>query len=183
MARSDKHNPIPIVEAKERLDYNPETGVFVWRERDVKGFKRSLVGQEAGCVRTDETGYSVRWVGLQVGGILKLYAASRLAWAVGNGPIPQGMEVDHINGNSLDNRIANLRLVTSAANKRNFSLRKDNKSGYPGVKLSKSGKYVARAGACGRVWLGAHDTFEAAVAAKREWERQNGFHENHGRAA
>lgn len=43
----------------------------------------------------------------------------RLVWEAFNGEIPQGMEIDHINTNRLDNRLCNLRLVSSSENKRN----------------------------------------------------------------
>lgn len=41
--------------------------------------------------------------------------------------------VDHVNGNGLDNRRANLRPATSAQNAMNRGLRSDNTSGYKGV--------------------------------------------------
>lgn len=59
---------------------------------------------------------------------------------------PTEKEVDHINGNGLDNRRSNLRLADRFQNNQNSSLRKDNSSGYKGVdfykKLSKWRSYI-----------------------------------------
>lgn len=53
--------------------------------------------------------------------------------------------VDHINGDTLDNRRRNLRIVTHKQNCINRSIRKDNSTGVKGVHYDKtSKKYVAR---------------------------------------
>lgn len=43
-------------------------------------------------------------------------SAHRVVWFIHNGIIPEGMEIDHINRDRLDNRIENLRLVSRAGN-------------------------------------------------------------------
>ena len=46
---------------------------------------------------------------------------------------PRGREVDHINGNGLDNRQENLRIVNRGQNRMNCKKSKNNNSGYKGV--------------------------------------------------
>lgn len=56
---------------------------------------------------------------------------------------PKGMEIDHINGNELDNRKDNLRIVTIRQNQLNAKNHKDSISGYKGVYLRrKDNKWV-----------------------------------------
>lgn len=53
---------------------------------------------------------------------------------------PKGLQVDHINGNRLDNRRSNLRFVTPGQNCQNIKLRKDATSGIRGVSWWARGK-------------------------------------------
>lgn len=55
----------------------------------------------------------------------------------------KSVEVDHINGNPLDNRLCNLRLATSSQNKLNTKDRYENCTTYRGVTRLKSGRYKA----------------------------------------
>lgn len=78
-----------------------------------------------------------------------------------------GLEVDHINRNKLDNRRSNLRSVTRSQNERNKSLRSDNTSGYKGVHWDKSHKkwYAGIRHDGKRIYLGRFATAEEASRA------------------
>lgn len=78
-----------------------------------------------------------------------------------------GKEIDHINGDGLDNRTDNLRFVTHSHNLMNRGRQSNNSSGFVGVSFHKaSGRYRAYGRRGGKhIHLGVHDTLSAARAA------------------
>lgn len=117
-------------ELKKILDYNLETGVFVWKE---KISDKIIIGKIAG---TNSHGY----VAIAIN--KKKYRAHRLAWLYVYGYFPE--QIDHINQIKNDNKISNLRIATNSQNQANTKIRKNNKTGYKGVSIhKKSNKFVA----------------------------------------
>ena len=99
----------PIDLLRERLSYDPQTGVIVW-SNPPKGCS-NLVNREAGV--THWTGYR------RITFNYLTYTAARLAWALYYGEDPYPYDIDHINRDQTDNRIVNLRKVTRQVNNQN----------------------------------------------------------------
>lgn len=78
-----------------------------------------------------------------------------------------GLEVDHSNGNPLDNRRMNLRVATSGQNKANTRRSRRNTSGFKGVSWAKErNKWLARLTINShRIHIGYFETAEAASKA------------------
>jgi hypothetical protein len=115
---------ISQAELKELLTYDSETGVFTRNKDMSRTFKK---GQVAGCIHKANGDMNWEYNG-------KKYKMHRLAWLYVYG---EDVYLDHVNGNRSDNRIANLRPCTHAQNMGNKKVYKNNKSGYPGVKITK----------------------------------------------
>lgn len=129
--------------------------------------RRSKPGDIAGAVRPD--GYR------QVCVDGKLYLSHRVLWLMRNGVWPDG-EVDHINGDKLDNSAANLRSVSKSGNMQNIrqAFVSNTSSGLLGVSVErKTGRFYSRICVNGKQKMlgtfgSAEDAHSAYVQAKRQ---------------
>lgn len=136
---------------QEKLSYNPLTGIF---SRIEPG--KSKVG----------TSHPNGYLQIRVDG--KRYLAHRLAWLYMFGDWPSS-ELDHANGDRLDNRIENLRLATRSQN--NGNRRSNARSGFKGVVLTKHGYRAGISLNEKFIYLGMYQTPEEAHAAYCEAAR------------
>ncbi|EOT6755695.1 HNH endonuclease signature motif containing protein [Escherichia coli] len=148
-------------------------GRLYWKVKPKHG--GVCIGDAAGCVCSTTSYRLIRYK-------QKQYLEHRIIWEMHNGPIPEGYEIDHIDHNTLNNDITNLRMVSHYENTLNTPMRKDNKSGYVGVIWYKSRRkwmaYIAVNKK--RKHLGLFDSIDEAVAARRQAEKENNYHPNHG---
>lgn len=134
---------------KNFMHYAPETGISTHRR----------LGREYTTPNTPD-GY-VRVVVRKKG-----YLLHRLIWLYMTGEFPGGC-IDHINGNTMDNRWENLRDTDAAGNARNAKVRSDSSTGYRGV-FSSGSKFRAKIRHEGVLrHLGVYDTLPEAKAAYR----------------
>lgn len=152
-----------IATIRSALRYDPETGSLHWIRMLSKNV---LPGREAGS--PDRNGHLVVQVNK------KRYMAHRLAWLLHYGDQPSGV-VDHINGETSDNRISNLRVVTTQVNQQNRrTAQKNSKSGLLGASLHRhTGRWMAQIKTpSGSKYLGLFDTAESAHQAYVDAKRQ-----------
>jgi hypothetical protein len=170
------------------VDYDPETGALTFREAWPEMFGESPARSREYRKNTWNSQFAGRpafasdhGTGYLAGKLLgRTFKAHRVAWAIFYGEIPAG-EVDHLNGNRSDNRIANLRVVTKAENQRNAKRRADNTSGKTGVSwCERDAAWVVQVQSDGRRLRRNFKAREDALAYRSELERSLGFSDRHG---
>ena len=177
---------ISIEVLREALSYDPESGQLTWRARPQNHFSSSRERNRwntrySGALalnHTDPKGYKCGLCNR------KALFAHRVAWALAHGAWP-AEQIDHINGDRSDNRIGNLREVSSQGNSRNRGIHGNNNSGCTGVswhkKKQKWAAYIS--GPDGRSHLGFFTDVNEAIAARKVAEMQIGFYPNRRRDA
>ena len=173
------------------IDYDPQTGSLIWKTRTPDMFRGQKQDPRHSCRvwNTANAGQPalacLNGNGYLHGAVFGIpMTAHQVAWAIHHGVFPEH-GIDHINGDRLDNRAANLRDVPDAENAKNQKINARNTSGVAGVSyFARTGKWVAMIKGDGKVRnLGYFDTLEEAAAAREEAKIRYGFHPNHGRKA
>lgn len=100
---------------QEYLSYDGSTGLLF----NKKGRGKAKEGEVSGCVQATRNGRKYRRISFKG---KRFYAHVLIAALLGIS-VPSGLEIDHIDGNGLNNRIENLRIVTHAENMRNKKLK------------------------------------------------------------
>jgi hypothetical protein len=148
-------------ELKRLLEYDPITGDFTWLEKASK-HSNIVIGSIADKFHAKYKDISIN---------NKRYKSHRLVWLYLYGEFPTVL-IDHIDGNTLNNRADNLRLATSSKNNWNRTVNSNSSTGVKGVRIHKNGNYEARI-MCNKVshYLGVFETLEEAsraVESKRQ---------------
>lgn len=167
---------------RDLLRYDAESGNLYWMVRHRKYFRSDGECKRWNNRYAGHLAFSIKPSGYFEGMIFrKQHKGHRVAWALHYGEWPDGL-IDHINGIRTDNRISNLRVVTSSENCRNGVIRKNNPSGVSGV-WKCGNRWRAGIHAEGRqIHLGLFKTLPEAAAARKQAEARYGYHPNHGRA-
>ena len=174
---------------RQLLRYEPETGKLFWLPRGVASFDFShdavrLAAAWNGRNAGNEAFTCVSQDGYYNGKVFNTTVrAHRVAYAIFYGEWPAN-HIDHVDGDRLNNRIANLRDVTNAENCLNKAVRASSKTGINGVTWAKrERKWRVKIGVGGKKKeVGLFDDLSSAVIARKSAEKGIGYHPNHSRA-
>lgn len=172
-----RKNDLPSPEyLRQRLRYDPETGKLYWRYYEPHGtaWNNRWAGRRAFETKMKSGHLMGRLDGTN-------HLAHRVIWTMETGRWPEE-EIDHGDHDGSNNRLGNLSECSHGKNGRNQPLSKVNTSGVTGVHWCKQTQRweVRMTHQMRPRFLGRFDSFDAAVAARKEAERRYDFHPNHG---
>jgi hypothetical protein len=145
-------------------------GDLYWKIPNYRGFHFN--GKKAGYVNKGRVYVQSRLLPV------KHCSVSRIVWTMFNGEIPDGMSIDHIDCDPLNNRIDNLRVVDHVTNMANTHGKCTKKSGLPKnvYKCSEKGKYRFSAMRKGVQHTKTHLSLEDAVSAANDFLLKEGIY-------
>lgn len=189
LARS-RMDEVTVETLRALLSLDPDTGRLFWKERGVEWFRDSDGRSAAHACANWNARYAhaealaaISAQGYRVGSILDgKYIAHRVVFALVHGAWPEA-EVDHADGDRLNNRPGNLRGASRSQNQCNVGVMRSNRSGAKGVSWDRDRK-MWRADIMlnyKRKHLGMFKTVEEGAEAYRAASAK--LHREFGRAA
>ena len=173
--------PLPDYEVLHELLELREDYTLWWKERPEKYGNHEWFNSNHAGTQAFTSLISNYYVGAFLN---KKYKAHRIIWKMIYGTDPD--YIDHIDGDTKNNSIENLRSVNPETNSRNISLSHRNTSGYIGVcfdKLSAIKPWKVQISFEGKkIRVGSYATIEEAIEARKAAEIKYGYHANHGRS-
>lgn len=165
------------------IDYDPKSGVMIWSrragdDRYTKSFNSQFAGKVIGksrCRPGSPNPY--KCFAISISGKSKPLECHRVAFAIYHGYWPEN--VDHFDGDTLNNSISNLRPATKSLNGRNRYLAKHNTSGIPGVSRNGS-RWVAYGAGKPKIYLGMFSHLFEAACVRKSYEQKNDYRPRHG---
>lgn len=142
---SIKGIPLEYIQSVVKIDSSSPSGL-TWLPREdirkewnsVKAWNAKNAYKNAGSVHTNQDGYKKFVIMIRYNNKQYNLTISRVILLLKNGCLTEGKIIDHIDGNSLNNIVTNLREVTPSQNNMNSKLPKNNTSGRKGVCWDKS---------------------------------------------
>lgn len=173
---------VPIDLLRQVLRYEPETGKLFWRPRSA-----ALIGGEGIIAKMNYASFNQRFAGKECFRLVShdgylhgtlfnwKYPAHQVIWALVHGVwSTKEMQVDHINGNRADNRLANLRLVPEIVNLRSRVRRAYKHGGEKGIALNQSNmkwQVTVPLGGGRNRYIGCYEQIETARIARDAAEK------------
>jgi hypothetical protein len=182
----------------ELFEYNPITGDLMGKLSDKNneklanyfgkgGFSAFITRRGGKKIATEsmtQGGNNYYCFNLSLKNVVYTIKNHRLAWFLYYGEWAN--EIDHIDGDGLNNKLSNLRSVTRSENSKNHKKKSNNTSGLAGVSF-RTDRDLWRAYSNvsfpkkKQIVLGHFKDFFEACCARKAFELKNGYTERHGK--
>lgn len=138
---SIKGIPLSYIQSILKIDLTSLSGLtWLPREDDIRWNNRYANKIAGGLHVNIFDGYQSWNVSIKYNNKKKSLKCSRIIFLLHNGYLTEGKQVDHADGNSLNNKVNNIRESTEYQNAQNRGMRSDNSSGHKGVYWDKRNK-------------------------------------------
>ena len=173
--------PLEYIRSVVKIDSNSLSGL-TWLPREDGQWNGRYANENAGSKSINaKDGYQLWKTIITYNGKNHCLKCSRIIFLLHNGYLTEGKQIDHDDGDSLNNKASNLRESTGSQNSQNRKKPKNNTSGHKGVSWNEaSGKWMVLIYLIVKsYYFGLHEKLEDAI--KVATEARNKLHGEFGR--